>query len=181
MAATVTIRRWTGASGSPTKTDITGINTRVNAEDTHTTAGTSNSVLVPSSGSNYSYWASTRLSVDAITGGTVNNLRWYSDGTNSFGTGVTCVGNTASGYVQATGTVGETGTQLTTGNYATLSAAPVNVFTHTSASPKTVTGTTSTTGDLGDFFVYQIAVATTAASGATAQETWTWAYDDTSS
>lgn len=181
MAATVTIRRWTGSSGSPTKTDITGINTRANAEDAHSTAGTSNSILVPDSGTNYSYWVSTRLSVDAITGGTVDNIRWYSDGANGFGTGITCVGNTASDYVQATGDQGESGTQLTTGNHADLTGAPVDVFTHTSASPKAVTGSASSTGDLGHFFVYQIGVADTASSGATAQETFTWAYDDTSS
>ena len=71
MAATVTIRRWTGSSGAPTKTNITSINTRANAEDAHSTAGTSNSILIPTSGTNYSYWVATRLSVDAITGGTV--------------------------------------------------------------------------------------------------------------
>ncbi len=65
MAATVTIRRWTGSSGAPTKTNITSINTRANAEDAHSTAGTSNSILIPTSGTNYSYWVATRLSVDA--------------------------------------------------------------------------------------------------------------------
>lgn len=181
MAATVTIRRWTGASGGPTKTDITSINTRANAEDAHSTAGTTNSILVPAAGTNYSYWVSTRLSIDAITGGTVDNIKWYSDGANNFGTGVTCKGNTASGYVQASGTAGTTGIQLTTGNHADLAGAPVDVFGHTSGSPKSVTGSASSTGDLGHFFVYQIEIGTSAASGATAQETFTWRYDDTSS
>lgn len=181
MAATVTIRRWTGSTGTPTKTDITGINTRANAADSHSTAGTSNSILVPAAGTNYSYWVSTRLSVDAITAGTVDNLRWYTDGTNNFGTGITCMGNSASSYVQATGTPGQTGTQLTTGNYASLSTDPVNVFTLTTASPAAISGTTTSTGDLGDFFVYQIEVGSTAASGATASETFTWKYDDSSS
>lgn len=180
MAATVTIRRWTGTTGSPTKTDITSINTRANAEDAHTTAGTTNSILVPAAGSNYSYWVATRLSVDAITAGTVNNIKWYTDGSNNFGTGVTATGNTATSYVQATGTAGTTGIQLTTGNYSTVTT-PVDPFTFTSGSPKSVTGTISATGDLGDFFVYQLVVGTTAASGATAQETFTWQYDDTSS
>ena len=181
MAATVTIRRWTGSSGSPTKTDITSINTRANAEDTHTTSGTTNSILIPTSGSNYSYWVSTRLSVDAITSGTVDNLKWYTDGSNNFGTGVTCIGNTASSYVQATGTAGQTGIELTTGNHASLAGSPSNVFSYTSGSPASVTGSTSTTGDTGHFFVYQIVIASNAASGATASETFTWKYDDTSS
>lgn len=179
MAATVLIRRLTGAG--PTATDITSINTRANAEDAHTTAGTTNSILVPAAGTNYSYWVVTRLDVTAITAGTVDNLKWYTDGSNNFGTGVTCKVNTATGYVQATGTAGTTGTQLTTGNYATLAGAPVDAFTYTTGSPLSVTGTTSTTGQFGDYVVYQIEVGTTAASGATASETFTWRYDDTSS
>jgi len=181
MAATVTIRRWTGASGDPTKTDITSINTRANAEDAHSTAGTSNSILIPDSGTNYSYWVNTRLSVDSISGGTVDNIKWYSDGANGFGTGVTCVGNTADDYVQATGDEGESGDELTTTSNTELTAAPTDVFGFTEASPKSVTGTTTTTGDLGQFFVYQIAVADTASSGATNSETFYWQYDDTSS
>lgn len=179
MAATVIINRLTGSG--PTATDITSINTRANAEDAHSTAGTSNSILVPASGSNYSFWVATRLNVTAITAGTVNNLKWYTDGTNNFGTGVTALVNTATGYVQATGTTGTTGTQLTTGAYATLAGTPVDPFTYNSGSPLSVTGTTSTTGQFGDYVVYQLVVGTTAASGATAQETFTWRYDDTSS
>ena len=181
MAATVTIRRWTGTSGSPTKNDITSINTRANAEDTHTTSGTTNSILIPAAGSNYSYWVSTRLSVDAINSGTVDNFKWYTDGSNNFGTGVTCIGNSASSYVQATGTPGQTGLELTTSNHSGLTTDPVNVFTFSSGSPKSVTGSATSTGDAGHFFVYQIVVDSTAASGATASETFTWKYDDTSS
>lgn len=179
MAATVLIRRLT--STGPTLTDITSINTRANAEDAHSTAGTSNSVLVPSSGSNYSYWVATRLDVTAITAGTVNNIKWYTDGSNNFGTGVTAIGNTATSYIQATGTAGTTGIQLTTGNYSTVTT-PVDPFTFTSGSPKSVTGSTaSVSAVFADLFVYQLVVGTTAASGASAQETFTWQYDDTSS
>ena len=179
MAATVLIRRLTGAG--PTATDITSINTRANAEDAHSTAGTSNPIRVPTSGSNYSYWVVTRLDATVSPDGTIDNINWYTDGANGFGTGVTCVGNTATGYVQATGTPGTTGTELTTGNYATLSAAPVDVFTHTSGSPKSVSGSISnpTTGQFGDRFVYQIVVGTTAGPGATNSETWTWQFDET--
>ncbi len=178
MAATVLIRRLT--SSGPTATDITSINTRANAEDAHSTAGTSNSILVPAAGSNYSFWVVTRLDVTAITSGTVDNVKWYTDGTNNFGTGVTAIANQATAYTQATGTTGTTGTQLTTGNYATVTT-PVDPFTFTSGSPLSVTGTTTTTGQFGNYVVYQIVVGTTAASGATAQETFTWKYDDTSS
>ncbi|MHA1400146.1 MAG: hypothetical protein ACTSQE_07340 [Candidatus Heimdallarchaeaceae archaeon] len=179
MAATVLIRRLTGSG--PTATDITGINTRANAEDAHTTAGTSNPVRIPAAGTNYSYWVVTRLDATVTPTGTINNLKWYSDGANGFGTGVTCKGNTATGYVQATGTAGETGDILNTTNYATLAGAPVDVFTHTSASPKSVTGSVSnpTTGEFGDRFVYQIEVDSTASPGATGSETFTYRYDET--
>jgi len=180
MPATVTIRRWTGSSGSPTKTDITSINTRANAEDAHSTAGTTNPIQIPTSGTNYSYWVSTRLSVDVAPSGTINNIKWFTDGSNTFGTGVTCkVSAGASTYVQATGTAGTTGNQLTNANYSGV-GTPVDAFTYTSASPLSVTGTiTSTTGDLGNFVVYQTEIGTTASPGATGQETFSYRYDET--
>lgn len=179
MAATVLIRRLTGAG--PTATDITSINTRANAEDAHSTGGTSNPIQVPTSGTNYSYWVTTRLDATSSPSGTIDNLRWYSDGSNNFGTGVTCKGQEATSYVQATGTPGVTGTQLTTGNHAGITGSPVDVFGLTSGSPKSLTGSISnpSTGQFGSRFVYQIEVADTAGPGATAQETFTWKYDET--
>lgn len=186
MAATVLIRRKTGASGSIVSTDITSINTRANAEDAHTTAGTTNPIQVPSAGTNYSYWVTTRLDATVTPALTVDNLRWFTDGANSFGTGVTCVGADAStgadaGYRQATGTPGVTGTELTQGNHSGLDVAPASVFTFTSGSPKTLTGsiTNPSTGQFGDHWVYQLAVATTAAPGATGSETFTFRFDET--
>ena len=181
MSATVKIRRWTGTAGSETKTDVTSINSRMNAEDNHSTAGTANSILIPSAGTNYSYWASFRLQITAIVGGTVNNIKFFTDGANSLGTGVALKVNTATGYVQATGTAGTSGNQLNTTNHNLLAGAPVDAFTYTSSSPLAVSGSSSTTGDVGDFVVLQIEVSTTASSGATPQETMTLRYDDTSS
>lgn len=179
MAATVTIRRLTGAG--PTSTDITGINTRANAEDAHSTAGTTNPIQIPAAGTNYSYWVTTQLSVDVTPAGTINNIKWYTDGANGFGTGVTLKVGQATSYVQATGTPGTTGTQLTQVNHAGLTGAPVDGFGYTAASPLAVTGTMSnpSTGALGNRVVYQIEVASTAAPGATPAETFTWKYDET--
>ena len=143
MPATVDIVRVTGASGGPTSTTITSINTRANAYDTHSTADTTNPIQIPAAGSNYSYWVSTRLTCSVTPSGTINNLRWYTDGANGFGTGVTCIGQEATSYVQATGTAGQTGTQLTTGNHAGLTGAPVDPFTFTSGSPKSLAGSLS--------------------------------------
>ena len=185
MAATVQIGRKTGVAPG-TLTDITAINTRANAEDTHTVAGTTNPIRIPSAGTNYSYWVTTRLNVTVTPAGTIDNLRWFTDGANTFGTGVTCVGAKAStgadaGYRIATGTPGTTGTQLTQANHTGLDEAPANVFTFTSAAPKALVGTISNpaTGQFGDHWVYQVEVGTTAGPGATPQETWTWRFDET--
>lgn len=181
MAATVDIKRWTGPVGTPVKTTITSINTRANAYDTHSTGDTTNPILIPSTGTNYSYWVVARLSASVTPTGSITNIKWYSDGANGLGTGVSCLGNSATGYVQATGTAGVTGAQLTTAAYATLAAAPTDVFAFTSTATKAIAGTLSnpTTGDFGDLFVYQMNVINTAGAGATPTETFTWQYDET--
>lgn len=178
MAATVDIKLWTGAAGGPTKTTITSANVRRNAADAVYTTETTNPIVVPTSGSNYSFWAATRLSCSVGPAALINNLKFYTDGANGFGTGVTMIGETATTYVQATGTDGVTGTQLTTSAYATLAGTPSDLFAYTSGSPLSVAGSTSTTGDFGDFVVYQFVVTTTASPGATGVETWTWTYDE---
>jgi hypothetical protein len=184
MAATVTIRRWTGASGSPTRTDITSANTVANAVDTHqaTASGSTNPIKIPAAGTNRSFWVATRLSVDVAPSGTIDNIRWHGDGSANFGTGVGAVAAKASGYVQATGMTGTTGDALNTTNYGTTltTAAPPDFTMYTSGAPLTVTGSTTTTDTaLGELVVYQLTVATTASAGTTAQETFTWLFDET--
>jgi hypothetical protein len=175
----VQIHRLTG--DGPSGTDITDINTRANAEDAHSTAGTDNPILIPSEGSNYSYWVNTRLYYDGQGTGTVNNIEWFSDGANGFGTGVTCVGNTATAYEQAVGTPGVTGTVLNTTNYEDLTGAPVDVFGHVTADAKSVTGSVTDPDDeyFANLFVYQMVIASNASAGPTNQETFTWRYDTT--
>lgn len=100
------------------------------------------------------------------------------DGTNSFGTGVTLNVGTATAYTQATGTAGTTGTQLTAGNYASWTQGNANAFVYTSASPLSVTGSTSTAVEFGDRVVHQFNIATTASPGATPQETVSFRWDE---
>lgn len=182
MAATVNIKRWTGASGSSGSTIITSANTVANAVDSHQAVASSstNPIKIPAAGTNYSYWVSTRLATGTPgPTGTINNLRWYGDGSAGWGTGVGCNVAQATTYVQATGTLGETGTQLTTGNHSGLTGAPSNFTNYTSGSSLSVTGsTTAASTDFGNFVVYQLTVGTTASSGATNQETFTWLYDE---
>lgn len=177
MSATITVHRLTGVAGA-TDNDITGINTRADTFDSHTTADTANPIAIPNSGTNYSYWVVTRLNCDVAPAVVVNNLKWYMDDvSNPLGTGVTMKANGATGYTQATGSAGD-GTQLTTGNYASLYGAPSDAFSFTNSSPLAVTGSTSSTGLFGDRVVYQIGVGSSAAAGATGVAHPTWSYDE---
>ena len=179
MSATLIINRWTGAAGSPTKTNITSINTRVNAYDGHSTNGTTSPVAIPASmGQNNSFWCVTQLHCSVAPATLVNNIKWFPLDSSNPWTGVTMVVNTATSYIQATGTVGTSGTILTTGNYSTLAGTPVSAFTYNSGSPLSVAGSTSTTGDFGDFVVYQFQVQDNASAGAIAQEVVSWQYDE---
>ena len=181
MAATVIINRLTGAAPTPSTSDITSINTRANAYDTHSTNDTTNPIQIPAADSNYSYWVTTQLECTGAPTALIDNLRWYTDGANGFGTGVTCTVSKCpyASYIQATGTAGETGTLLNTTNHTGLDDAPVDAFGKTSVAPYSLTGSTTTTEQFGDCVVYQIAVSTTAGAGATSTETWTWKYDET--
>lgn len=186
MAATVQVGRKTGA-GAGTFTDITSINTRMNAADAHTTADTASPVSVPEAGSggtNRSYWATTRLKVTAGSYTTIDNLRVYSDGSNNLGTGLTCKVAKAStganaGYRQATGSTGN-GTTLNTTNHTGLDATPADFFSYNSGSPLALSGssTASATGEFGDHVVFQIEVTESAGSGASAAETAYYKYDE---
>jgi hypothetical protein len=179
MAATVIVNRLTGAG--PTATSIKAINTVANAQDAHeaTAASSSNPIKIPAAGTNYSYWVVTRLQTTVAPSGTVNNLRWHTDGANNLGTGIGCNVNTANAYDQASGTVAVTGDILNTTNYTGLAGAATDCFAETSGAPLAVTGSTTTTEQFGDRVVYQLTVATTASAGTTGQETITWLYDET--
>lgn len=182
MAATVIINRLTGAG--PSNTDITGIKTRANAADAHAPTDTASPIKIPAAGTNYSFWVNTRLEVTVAPDTTIDNLGWYTDGSNNFGTGTGMNVLTATAYTQATGTPGTTGTELTKTNYdagaGTANNDLTDAFSETSGAPKTVAGSIgATTGDLGDIVVYQITVGSTASPGELAvDETVTFQFDE---
>lgn len=181
MAATIIINRKTGAG--PTKTAITGGNTRASSSDNPYTNETSNPVPIPGSGTNYSFWVNTQLECTVAPNTAVNNLKWFTDGSSGLGTGITLVVATAQTYGQATGTPGTTGDELTVANYGDgiddLNGAPSDAFGYDSDTPLSVTGSISGTGEFGHFAVYQFAVADTAGAGTVPAETITWQYDET--
>ena len=176
MAATVVINRLTGSG--PTKTVISGGTTRFHTADTGA-ADTNTPLPIPTSGTTYSYWCATRLECTSAPALGINNIKWYTDGANGFGTGISLKVQTATGYVQATGTSGTTGNILNTTNYSTLAGATVNAFTYTSGSPLSVSGTLgATTGDFGDYVVSQLEAGTTSLPGPTPAESMTFRYDE---
>lgn len=186
MVATVIIERLTGAG--PTRTDITSINTRANAADAHTTNDTASPIEIPSSpGTNYSYWVNTQLNATVTPDNLIDNIEWFTDGVNSYGTGIGLVVAQAAlaSYTQATGTPGVTGTELNNTNYSggTLTpATPDNAFTYVTGSALAVTGSISnpSTGQFGNIVVYQVTVDETASPGTkpASPETITWRFDE---
>lgn len=181
MAATVTIRERTGSSGAPTNTDITSANSRYLLTDATSASATTTPLQIPASSTNNSFWKSRYLNADTTPAGTIDTIKYYTDGSDSYGTGVTEVVSTASSltYVQATGTA-TSGTLLSNTNYSGSGTA-VNTFSYTSGSPLSLTGSISnpSTGKASDFWVEQMIVASTAAPGATTQETKTVIYNET--
>lgn len=182
MPALVTIRRWTGDPAAPSKVDITGIDTRANVEDAHSVFGPANPIPIPADGENRGFWVHTQLSADSTPSGTINNIRWHTDGSNNFGTAVNVIGEAASEYVQAPGEEGISGTPLAVAAHPGLLAEPVNVFAFTPVSPKQLAGSLSNpdTGDIPNAaFVYQFIIGDTALPGTTGKEIFTFRYDET--
>lgn len=135
------------------------------------TTGTANPMVIPGAGSDFSYekWLRLRLSVAPDT--QVSNLRFYTDGSNGWGTGV--FGLVKNGGETFPSSVGPQEISSTTG-YSDL-------FAQTSGSPMAIDGATtaiSTTGELGDHVVLKLQVASSASQGTLTAETATFLYDE---
>ncbi len=184
MVATVLIERLTLAG--PTRTDITSINSRFNTFDAQSTADTANPIEIPTSGTNYSFWANTQLNATVAPDNLIDAIEWFTDGVNSYGTGIGLLVAQAAlaSYTLAPGTVGVTGTELTDANYTggTLTpATPTDAFAEVTGAPLSVTGSTSGTGAFGNIVVLQVTVLSTATPGTkpATPETITWRFDET--
>lgn len=178
MVASVDVVRQTDVG--PTNTVVTSATSRLSTSDAPA-PGSADPIPIPGAGTNHSFWATFRLNATTTPDGTINNIRFYSDGSNGLGTGVTVTGMDSASYVQATGTQGTSGNELTTANHAGLTGTPVDVFGWTSGSPKTVPGSlvNPSTGEFGNRMVLQSHVADTASPGSTPAETFTFVYDET--
>jgi len=190
MAATVVTEVWTGGtSGSPgSKTNASTL--RFRTDDSPTTTDTSNPLIIPDSGTNYSYWVHLALDISG-TFSEVSNIRFYSDGTLgwSLGTaGQVARGNRDSGdqgcpeasYDPASGTVGTSGNDLGANHsyFSAQTTSEADAFAATSGSPITVDSSTYTTATSSKAVVLQADVDTDASTGTQADETFTFLYDE---
>lgn len=193
MPATVEIKRIVGASGSQTLEQIDGFTTNLNTADT-AFDGTANPTRIPAAGTNYSFFASTRLVCVVAPDVQINNLGWYTDGSNGLGTGIglnvstvaSGNGDTTTTYTRATGTAGVTGLEMGA-NYGHSISSPVNAFTFTVSSVLSVPGDfitgidtpgDSPAGSFGDWVILQLTVGTSASPALTPTETITWVWDE---
>lgn len=135
------------------------------------TVDANNPLVIPTSSSIYSYTKKLRAYMEAPPNTQVDNLRWYTDGTNSFGTGITV---TAKNLGTTWGA-----------NYKTLMSGGSDLFGYTSGSP--LNGDATDTGPfvpaddnsyIGDLIELQMAIASTASPGTLTAETLTFAYDE---
>lgn len=125
-----------------------------------------------------SYWYPIRLYAEDTSGGTIDSLKVYSDGTSSLGTGIELKGNTATDYVQPTGSAGEGGDELNTTNYDSLADHPEDVFEWTESSPKSISGSGNVKDDIGDFLVLQLVFGSSAPDGRTGEEALTFTHEE---
>ena len=169
MPATVSIKQRTGPTGTPTDTTIT--NLRHNTDDT-ANPGVVNPLVRPTAGTNYGFWKTVFLNADTTPDGTIDNIRFFSDGTIGW-TGVVLYAGTDASYTEATGTTGVTGTVST--------VATVDVATYVFGSPLAVGGSIAnpSTGKISDFIVLQAEISTSAVAGTLPFETLTVRYDET--
>jgi len=162
MAATVQIIEKNGAGG--TGTDKTSGTVRFKNAD-NATVDTSNPMVKPVSGTDYSFEKWLRMNVTGGTYTSISNVKAYSDGSSGMGTGVGVYAKAVTTYAtpaEATSTTGYT-----------------SLFTYTSGSALTLgAGPYSSTGEKGDHLVLMMTVADTASGGVTASETLTIAWDE---
>lgn len=171
MAATIQIHEMTtDATTGVDKTSST-VRFKAVASTTSTAVDANDPLVVPAAGTDYSYVKKLRAYMEAPPGTNISNMRWYTDGSNGFGTGVTA-------------TAKNLGTTFGT-HYDTQMSGGSDLFGYTSGSPLDGDGTDAgpfVPGDdnsyIGDIIEIQIAVASTASNGALSAETLTLAYDE---
>ena len=171
MAATIQIHQLTSDATTGVDKTSSTIRFKAVAATTSTSVDTNDPLVVPESGTDYSYCVKIRPYMEAPPDTRVFNLRWYSDGDNGFGTGV---GVTAKNIGTTFGTY-----------YDTEMSGGSDLFGYTSGSPLdgdgTDTGPFEPSDDdsyIGDIIELQMSVASTASNGALPAESLVLSYDE---
>lgn len=171
MAATIQIHEMTtDATTGVNKTSGT-VRFKSVASTTSTAVDANNPLTIPPSGTDWSYVKKLRPYMEAPPDTSISNLRWYTDGSSGFGTGISVNAKNI-------------GTTFGT-HYDTEMSGGSDLFGYTSGSPLDGDGTDAgpfVPGDdnsyIGDIIELQMAVASTASSGTLTAETLTLAYDE---
>jgi len=162
MAATMQIVEKNGAGG--TQTDKTSGTIRFKNAD-NSTVDTSNPMVKPGAGTDYSFEKWLRFNVSGGTYTEISNIKAYSDGANGLGTGIGLYAKAVTAYstpAEATATTGYT-----------------SFFTYTSGSALTLgAGPYTSTGEKGDHLVMIMTVDNTATGGMTPTEALTVGWDE---
>lgn len=160
MPALTLVVQQTGPSATPTQSAIT--NLRFASADA-ANSGTASPIAIPSSGSVTSYFTTLYLNVSTAPATSIQNIKFYMNGTNPW-TGVTLQAGTAAAYTQSSGTSG-VGLPLTPSNYAGLTGL-ADAFSYTSATPLLLPGTIgATTGKVGQYLNLQLTASSLALQG----------------
>ena len=162
MAATIQILEKNGAGG--TGTDKTSGNIRFKNAD-NSTVDTSNPMVKPGAGVDYSFEKWLRFNVSGGTYTEITNVKAYMDGGNGLGTGVTLYAKAVTSYA--------------TPAEASSVSGYTDAFTYTSGSPLTLgAGPFTSTGEKADHLVMMLTVGTTASGGITPSETLSIVWDE---
>mgnify|MGYP003634004582 CR=1 FL=1 len=190
MVATVNIfTDFGGSDGNPSNEQNISSNSPVNLRfktADNNTVDSVDEIKIPETGTNRSYWKHVYLKVTGGTFSRINNIKFYTAGTN-FGTGITVnVGNETpiknSGYIVANGIRGTTGDEMIT-NHGGISAKTEVFGNYISATPKSISisesgGNLDSVGETSDYLVFQMDVGSTATKADLSNKTWTFQYDE---
>jgi len=162
MVATVQIVEKNGTAGTNTQKDSGTVRFK-NADNA--TVNTSDPMVIPTAGSDFSFEKWLRLKVTGGTYDNISNLKVYCDGAIGFGTGVTP-------YIKAVATYATPAEATTTTGYTTL-------VTYTATGALSLgTAAVSGTGEKGSHAVLMLKVDSTASPGTLTGEVLTFSYDE---
>lgn len=178
MAASVATYFYYGVGATP-PSNVVVTNLRFKLADNNN-QDANNPCVKPSAGTNYSWWKHIALYCTVAPDTAINNVKLYTDGSLAWAGCTLYVGDQTllfNQYDQATGS-GDSGDELVA-NHTNI-ASKTDLFTYSSGSPMSITGSIAyTTGRITNLVVLQVNIGTGAGAGQMPQETLTWRYDET--